>query len=95
VFAYWALVPLAVVGAVRLRRMSVPLAPLLVFFVAVVVLVAATFGAVRYRAPAEVPIVVFAAAGVDDLWARVRRRGSRAPRNASTTSSASPSVMSV
>jgi hypothetical protein len=95
VFAYWALVPLAAVGVVRLRRMSVPLAPLLVFFVAVVVLVAATFGAVRYRAPAEVPIVVLAAVGVDGLWSRLRRRGSRAPRNASTTSSASTSVMSV
>ena len=82
-------------ACVRLRRMSVPLAPLLVFFVAVVVLVAATFGAVRYRAPAEVPIVVLAAVGVDGLWSRLRRRGSRAPRNASTTSSASASVMSV
>jgi Dolichyl-phosphate-mannose-protein mannosyltransferase len=92
---YWALVPFAVSGAVFLRRRSVPLLPLLTFLVAVVLVVAVTFGSVRYRAPAEVPIVVLAAVGVDALWARLRPRPSSAARNASTTSSASAVVSSV
>jgi hypothetical protein len=94
-FAHWALVPFAVAGAVRMRRMSIPLFPLLSFLLAVAVIVAATIGSVRYRAPAEVPIVLLAAVGVDALWARWRRRPSDAPRNASTTSSASAAVSSV
>jgi 4-amino-4-deoxy-L-arabinose transferase-like glycosyltransferase len=95
VFAFWALAPFAVVGALRLRRTTVPLFPLLSFLVAVAVVVAMTFGAVRYRAPAEVPIVVLAAAGLDAAWTRLRDRGSSTARNASTTSAASASVMSV
>jgi hypothetical protein len=94
-FAYWALVPFAVVGALRLRRASVPLFPLLSFLAAVSVGVAMSFGAVRYRALAEVPVVVLAAVGVDALWGRVRRGASIEARNASTTSSASSPVMSV
>jgi hypothetical protein len=93
--SYWALVPFAIAGGVVLRRRSVPLFPLLVFFVAVAVVVAVAFGSVRYRAPAEVPIVVLAAVGVDALWARLRPRPSSAARNASTTSSASAVVSSV
>jgi 4-amino-4-deoxy-L-arabinose transferase-like glycosyltransferase len=95
VFVFWALAPLAAVGALRLRRTTVPLFPLLSFLVAVAVVVAMTFGAVRYRALAEVPIVVLAAVGLEATWARLRGRGSSVARNASTTSSVSPSVMSV
>jgi Dolichyl-phosphate-mannose-protein mannosyltransferase len=72
VFAYWALLPFAVAGAIRLRRKSVPLFPLLSFLVAVAVVVGLTIGSLRYRAPAEVPIVVLAAVGADALWARLR-----------------------
>jgi 4-amino-4-deoxy-L-arabinose transferase-like glycosyltransferase len=95
VFAYWVLVPFVILGVVRLWRTSVPLSPLLVSLAAVALVVAVSIGSVRYRAPAEVPIVVLAAVGVDGVWSRLRRRGSRAPRNASTTSSASTSAMSV
>jgi hypothetical protein len=69
--------------------------PLLSFICAVAVVVAVTLGSVRYRAPAEVPIVVLAAVGVDAVWVRLRGRASNAARNASTTSAASASVMSV
>jgi hypothetical protein len=85
VFAYWALLPFAVAGAVRLRRRSVPLLPLLLFLAAVAVVVGVTFGSVRYRAPAEVPIVLLAAVGVDALWDRPRSRDVRARRSAATT----------
>jgi hypothetical protein len=60
--AYWLLLPLAVAGAVILRRrgqapLRIVLAP-----VALVVLVAvAGYGSTRFRVPAEVPLVVLAA----------------------------------
>jgi Dolichyl-phosphate-mannose-protein mannosyltransferase len=95
VFAYWALVPFAVVGAVHVRRRGLPLFPLLALLVAVVVAVGLTFGSVRYRAPAEVPIVVLAAVGVDATWRWLCVRAPSATRKASTTSSASFAVSSV
>jgi Dolichyl-phosphate-mannose-protein mannosyltransferase len=85
VFAYWALLPLAVAGAVRLRQRSVPLFPLLLFLAAVALVVGVTIGSVRYRAAAEVPIVVLAAIGVDALWGRRRSRDVGTRRDAATT----------
>jgi 4-amino-4-deoxy-L-arabinose transferase-like glycosyltransferase len=73
-FAYWALVPLAVLGAVVARRRKVKIYPLLVFFIVVLIPVALTIGAVRYRSTAEVPLVLLAAVGTDHL---LRKRGSR------------------
>jgi hypothetical protein len=49
--------------------------PLLVFPLSVVISVALTIGATRYRAPAEIPLVLLAAVGVDQLariWQRRR-----------------------
>jgi len=95
VFAYWALLPFAVAGAIRLRRRSLPVFPLLSFLLSVAVAVGITIGSVRYRAPAEVPIVVLAAVGVDALLGWLRSHCRSAAKNASITSSASASVMSV
>lgn len=67
----WALVPFAVAGLLRLRASAVPLFPLISFLLVVAVAVAITHGMVRYRAPAEVSIVVLAAAGVDALLDRL------------------------
>jgi hypothetical protein len=94
-FVYWALLPFAVAGILRLRDSRVPLWPLLSFVVVVAVAVAITYGSVRFRASAEVPIVVLAAVGVDTLWRRLGAHGRTATENASTPSSASPSMMSV
>ena len=72
---YWVLVPLGVFGAVVARRRRVPIYPLLVFPVAVVISVTPTIGAIRYRAPAEIPLVLLAAVGIDQLarmWQRHR-----------------------
>jgi 4-amino-4-deoxy-L-arabinose transferase-like glycosyltransferase len=93
--AYWALLPFAVVGAAHLRRHRVRLWPLLSFQALTVVTVAITYGNVRFRAAAEVPLIVLAAVGADALWGRLRSHDRRAATNASTTSSAPAGVTSV
>jgi 4-amino-4-deoxy-L-arabinose transferase-like glycosyltransferase len=67
IFAYWALLPAAIVGGVILRRRRVPLYPLLSFVAVIVVTVGITFGQPRYRAGGEVVIVLLAAIAVDAL----------------------------
>ena len=71
-FAFWATVPLAVAGTVMLRRRKVIVYPLLAFPATCVVSTAMTFGDIRYRAPAEIPILLLAAVAVDVLLARGR-----------------------
>ena len=44
----------AVVGAVFARRRRIPIYPMLAFPAAIILSVAFTIGAVRYRAPAEI-----------------------------------------
>jgi len=63
---FWLLVPVAFLGARRLRG-DPALVPLLGTFVLVVVVAAVFYGAVRFRVPAEVSLVVLAAVGVDRL----------------------------
>jgi 4-amino-4-deoxy-L-arabinose transferase-like glycosyltransferase len=62
---YYALLPFAVAGAVLLRRRKQSILPPLALVVLVVVTVAVTFGQTRYRAPAEVALVLFAAVAID------------------------------
>ncbi len=62
---YWVLAPLAVFGALTLRRRRVPLAPILAPVVLVTLVAAAFYGLVRFRAPAEVSIAVLAAVALD------------------------------
>ena len=61
---YYALVPLAVVGARRLRRDRVELAPLLSLVVITALTTATSYGSFRFRVPAEVTLVVLAAVAV-------------------------------
>jgi hypothetical protein len=77
---YWALVPVAAVGAVMLRRRRVTIWPLLMQFAVVVVTAAAFYGLIRFRIPVEIALVVLAAAAIDALLARVS-----APRRRVTT----------
>ena len=59
---YYALVPFAVAGAIVLWRRGRPVWPLLATAVTVTVTSALFYGHIRFRTPAEVAIVVFAAA---------------------------------
>ena len=69
-FAFWTLVPCAVVGGVQLRRRRVQITPLMSQFVIVTVTAAAIYGITRFRVPAEVSLVVLAAVAVDHWWRR-------------------------
>jgi 4-amino-4-deoxy-L-arabinose transferase-like glycosyltransferase len=66
------LVPLAVIGALTLRRRGVGLWILLMPFAVVSVTALATYGNVRFREPAELALVVLAAVAIDQLWRRRR-----------------------
>jgi 4-amino-4-deoxy-L-arabinose transferase-like glycosyltransferase len=70
---FYVLAPVAIFGAVVLRRRSVPIFPLVSLVVMVIAAAALTSGQTRYRAPAEVAVAVLAAAGADAIVQRVRR----------------------
>jgi hypothetical protein len=65
--AYWPLGVAALAGVVVLRRRRVALSPLLAMVATVVISVAFTIGQTRYRALAEVSVVLLAAVAVDAL----------------------------
>jgi 4-amino-4-deoxy-L-arabinose transferase-like glycosyltransferase len=71
-FSFYLLLIPAGLGVVVLRRRRVAVYPLLVYFVVVAATVASTFGETRYRAPAEVPLVLLAAVGLDAMVRRGR-----------------------
>lgn len=85
VVSFWLLLPLAVAGALLLRRRRIPVYPLLAFPAVAVVSTAITFGDIRYRAPAEISVVLLASFAVDIALAGRSRRnadeltGGRAP----------------
>jgi 4-amino-4-deoxy-L-arabinose transferase-like glycosyltransferase len=75
---YWLLVVWAVAGTISLRRRKVAVFPLFAFVSVVAVAVAIGFGQTRYRAPAEVPLVLLAAVAIESASTRmhsVTRRG--------------------
>ena len=67
---YYALWPLAVVGAVALHRRRVTLIPLLAPMVVITITAALAFGTTRYRVPADVALVVAAGVGIATLSGR-------------------------
>lgn len=69
---YYALVPLAVGGAVVLRRRGGPLVPLLAWPVTTTLAAVTAFGETRYRVASEVVIVVLAACALEALAATRR-----------------------
>ena len=78
-FAYYALMPLAIGGLVVLRKRRVPIWPLVSLAIVVTLAAITSFGVTRYRAPAEVAIVASAAVAVDALWRAWSRRRKPAP----------------
>ena len=69
--AYWALSIAAVGGVIILRRRHIPVYSLMAPIVTAVIGIALTYGSVRYRTPADVPIVLLAAVAI----ARALRTG--------------------
>jgi hypothetical protein len=67
---YYVLALLTIAGVVVLRRRRTTVWPLLVPIALATVIAVTTQGAVRYRAPAEVSLVVLAAVALDALWTR-------------------------
>ena len=61
---YWLLVPFAVAGAIAFRRRRISLVVPLSLMALVAVTVAFSFGDTRYRAPAEIALVLLAAGGI-------------------------------
>jgi 4-amino-4-deoxy-L-arabinose transferase-like glycosyltransferase len=80
-WSYWALLPFAAVGVFAMRRRRIPTSPLLAQFALVAFVAALTFGVTRYRAGAEVALVIFAAAGIELIvsWVRARVRSRDEP----------------
>ena len=73
-FMYWALAPLAIAGAVLLRRRRRLLWPLVATAVTVTIVAAATYGQQRFRIAAEPAILVLAAVTLVELGRVTRRR---------------------
>jgi 4-amino-4-deoxy-L-arabinose transferase-like glycosyltransferase len=72
------LIPFAVVGAVLIRRRREPLFVLLAPVLLVTITCALTYGGLRFRHAAEIPLVVLAATGVLPVWKRATRRAGAA-----------------
>jgi 4-amino-4-deoxy-L-arabinose transferase-like glycosyltransferase len=68
--SFWLLVGLGAAGTVILRRRHVALWPLLAPVVIVTLVAVAFYGLVRFRAPAEVSLVVLSAVGLEALAMR-------------------------
>ena len=75
--AYWLLLPLAVAGAVMLRRRREPLRVLLAPVLLVVLSSALGWGTTRFRHPAEIAIVLLAAVALSGAFAAVRAHRER------------------
>jgi 4-amino-4-deoxy-L-arabinose transferase-like glycosyltransferase len=73
-FAYYALWPFAIYGLVVMRRRRVPIFPLIAIALIATFAAAITFGVTRYRAPAEVALVLAAAIGAGAVWTNWRAR---------------------
>jgi 4-amino-4-deoxy-L-arabinose transferase-like glycosyltransferase len=84
--AFWLLMPLAVWGALVLRRRRVPTWPLVSQAVVVTLTAALVYGLVRFRVPAEVAIVVLAGVAADELLERRRGRAQSSTIEASSSS---------
>jgi hypothetical protein len=78
-WAYYALIPFGVYGAVLLHRRKVTLIPVLSTIVVVAAGAAVSFGITRYRVPVDVALVLLAGIGADGLLRNWPRRRSGQP----------------
>ena len=73
-YMYWVLCLLAVAGGVVLRRRRLPVFPQVAFVALVAVATALSIGQTRYRALAEVTLVLLASVALDAALEAIRRR---------------------
>lgn len=78
-FFYYALVPFAVFGLVVMRKRRIMIWPVVALLGIATLGAAITFGVTRYRAPAEVGIVLAASIGMVAAWQWLRGRAPAAP----------------
>jgi hypothetical protein len=79
---YYVLAAGTIAGAVILRRRRVPVFPLLAIMLTPALSVAVTIGETRYRALAEVALVLGAAVTIDAVISQLRPRRRSTPRGA-------------
>lgn len=72
-FQYWVLIPLAIAGAIHLRRSGKPLLPIMIWPSLATLIALLAMGATRYRVPAEVSLVLLAGALLDHVFERRRK----------------------
>lgn len=72
--AYWVLLGFAIAGVVLARRRRIVVYPLLAFPLVVLLAVLPTIGSVRYRAPAEISLIILAAVALEATIARLQGR---------------------
>ena len=83
----------SVFGIFVMRRRKIPVTPCAALILNVVISTAITFGQSRYRASAEVALVLMATAGFAGLWEIIeRRRGRKAPGGDDTVDLTKPAV---
>jgi hypothetical protein len=82
-FVTWALEIAAIAGIVALRKRRIPVYPILSLIVSVAIGVALTYGATRFRAPAEASIALLAAVGIETALRRLTAPSSRSFANTS------------
>jgi hypothetical protein len=93
--ASYVLIPLAVVGGVVLRRRRRPILPMVALVAMVTVTAAIFYGAIRFRVPADVAIVLCAAVALDaglSRW-RIQKFGSTyvpVPESSNATGASAP-----
>ena len=96
-YSYYLMVPFAIGGFVVLRRRRITIIPLLAFMAIATFSAAITFGVTRYRAPAEVSLVLTASIGAVAAWTWLRTRrdgaaGREAPAATAVTGAGDPSA---
>ena len=72
-FQYYALLPLSILGLIKLKNKKGALLPLIAMPLITTFLAAITMGTTRYRVSAEISIIIFAAFGIQFLFERIRK----------------------
>ena len=70
--ASYILIPLGIAGLFLLRRWREPILPMVALGAMVTITAALFYGALRFRVPADVAIVVCAAVALDAAWRKLR-----------------------